>query len=1075
MKNRWESTIIFTTVKISILWLFIGLIMRLVNVDWVENTAVWFYLFSLPSFPSLFTFIFLMILLSGMFRRQRIALVLYLVFFQLYYAAINIFMVIFYLADNTDEDAQYLAYLTLIPLTFSIFFLILGVRALPDFPAKVHGNWRPAITVLVVGILSGYTLILTIFYVAYDYEIRSVSLWSFFASMGFAPVEFSFAPGVESPRALRLVGEVVASLSVFAAMILLLRSVNGPQGTVEEHMATRRILLSPPSEDSLGYFATNDDRSIVFSDNGRAAVSFRVINGVCIAAGNPLGDVQSWPEAIRAFNDVAKRNGWIPAAASISEPGARAYADAGMRIMPMGDEAIIDTTRFDLKELAPVRKTVNALKRKGYTVRIQHQAALSEHERRQLQFVANQWRRGDERGFTMASGRVADPRDGRTVAVTALDPAGEMVGLLTFVPWGRRGLSLDVMRRHPDAPSGLTELMVAELAKEGTAMNIDKFSLNFVVLREVMEKGQSVAAAWWQKALLKLLVFSSRWWQIQSLYQSNVKYQPQWQARYLAVNQGLHTARMLLAFASGEGFLPRYTPPLPRLGDPEEIRKLETQLLHSRCCQQRLTLEQKIRRVKLRQLQALGGSGYPPAVARTHSLRQLAGLTQGSTVSVAGRIHHIRCHGGVIFADLEEDGTFYQVVLEREQLQGTCQHLSRFHRLVSRGDIVSFTGAVGTSRNGTASVLATEWVIAAKSLVGFPTHSLKNPHLRARQRHMDLATNMDARGMIIARAKVIDAVRQTLRHEEFMEAETPILQTIHGGANARPFRTHIRAYDEDLTLRIAPELYLKRMIVGGIPKVFELGRNFRNEGVDSTHNPEFTALEVYEAYGDWVTMRELAQTIIRAAAVAVHGSASVTLDDGQVIDLAQPWPVVPVYEAVGQAVGCTITPDDCVDQHRHVARKYGINPGSVGELVDELYEQLVEPATVNPTFYSWFPAESSPLARADTQEPLTAQRWDLVACGMELGTAYSELSDPLEQRERLTKQSLLAAGGDPEAMEVDEGFLAALEFGMPPTGGLGIGIDRLVMFLLQCSIREVLAFPFVKPEAASQWSKTSYS
>lgn len=661
----------------------------------------------------------------------------------------------------------------------------------------------------------------------------------------------------------------------------------------------------------------------------------------------------------------------------------------------------------------------------------------------------------------MASGRVGDERDQRTFVVTAHAPDGEMQAMLTLVPWGRRGLSLDVMRRSPEAPNGLTELMVAELAKEGTALNVDKFSLNFVVLREVMEKGGSVSASFFHRLLLKLLIFSSRWWQIQTLYQSNVKYNPDWQSRYLAVDSTLHTARVLLSFAFGEGFLPRCQPPLLQLGNSAEIQALEAELLRSKKWENKLTMQQRWRREKLGELQQNGQVGYPSSVPRTHDLAVLGELpVDDAEISVTGRVQRIRDHGGVQFAQIEESGVQFQLLVE-----ATAGESARtFRRFVSKGDVISATGVLGASRNGTPSLLVSQWHMAAKSLVEFPTQPLSNPYRRAKLRHMDLGTNLAARDLVIARAKVVDAVRQTLRAEEFLEAETPILQTVHGGANARPFRTHIRAYDQHLTLRIAPELYLKRLVVGGIPKVFELGRNFRNEGVDNTHNPEFTALEAYQAYGDWNSMRLLTERLIRNAAMAVHGSTTLHLHAGNgepvAIDLSEPWAVVPVYQAVSDAVGKVIRPEDDVASHKDLLDRYGLKVGSVGELVNELYDELVEPNTIAPTFYSWFPVETSPLTMADPEQPLTAQRWDLVACGMELGTAYTELADPLEQRKRLTEQSLKAAGGDPEAMEIDENFLTTLEFGMPPTGG----VDRLVMFLLEQNIREVLAFPFVKPE-----------
>ena len=1063
MKSRWESKILLFTVNLATLWFVVGLLLRLFSRDLVEDIAVGFYLAGLPNYPTLFMAIFLVLLLSGMLRRQRIALLFYLIFFQLYYAAASTLLLAYYLLDYSEFMTTDFLVWVILPLVTSVFYLFLGVRALPDFPAKVNGNWKRALAILVLGLAASLALVMAILYFGFHHSVREILHWTAYVLLGLSPVDVVLEPGIHVAKWVRIVGEVAAAISVLGAFVVLLRSVNAPQSSVQEHMATRRILLSPPSEDSLGYFATNDDRSLVLTENGKAGISYRVIDGVCIAAGNPLGDPQHWPEAIRAFKRVAHTNGWIVAAASISEPGARAYADAGLRIMPMGDEAVIDTKRFDIKELHAVRKVVNAAKRKGYTVRIQPQSALSAEDRARLKTNADQWRNGDERGFTMASGRVADERDWRTVVVTAHDAEGKMQALLTLVPWGRRGLSLDVMRRSPEAPSGLTELMVSELAKEGQGINVDKFSLNFVVLREVMERGQSVTASPFQRLVLKFLVFSSRWWQIQTLYQSNLKYNPDWQPRFLAVDSAFHTARMLIAFASGEGFLPRYQPPLQPHGDPAEIHALEEELLASKKWAPKLSQQQRWRREKLAELREYGEAGYPASVPRTHSLAQLGDVKDGEqTISVTGRVHRLRDHGGVQFADIEEGGVRFQIVVERSAGEAACT----FRRFVSKGDVISVTGRLGASRTGTPSVLLETWRMASKSLVDFPTQTLTDPHTRAKLRHMDLGTNNQARDLVIARAKVVDAIRQTLRGEDFLEAETPILQTVHGGANARPFRTHIRAYDQHLTLRIAPELYLKRLIVGGIPKVFELGRNFRNEGVDATHNPEFTALEVYEAYGDWNTMRVLTERIIRNAAIAVHGKTTITVhqDEAVELDLSKPWAVVPVYQAVSEAVGKTIRPEDSLEDHQDVMDRFGLGVNSVGELVNELYDELVEPNTVEPTFYSWFPVETSPLTMADPEQPLTAQRWDLVACGMELGTAYTELADPLEQRERLTEQSLKAAGGDPEAMEVDENFLTALEFGMPPTGGLGIGVDRLVMFLLEQNIREVLAFPFVKPE-----------
>jgi lysyl-tRNA synthetase class 2 len=324
---------------------------------------------------------------------------------------------------------------------------------------------------------------------------------------------------------------------------------------------------------------------------------------------------------------------------------------------------------------------------------------------------------------------------------------------------------------------------------------------------------------------------------------------------------------------------------------------------------------------------------------------------------------------------------------------------------------------------------------------------------------------------VLARSRAVRALREVLAERSFSEVETPVLQSVHGGAQARPFLTHINAYGLPLYLRIAPELYLKRLCVGGMQRVFELGRNFRNEGVDATHNPEFTSLEVYQAFADYHEMRELTHDLVLAAAVAVHGSpvARLRSSDGQIstVDLAAPWPVVPVHEAVSRATGVDLSPTSSAHEVQAVCRASGVHVpprATAGESVVALYDALVEPTTRRPTFYTDFPLETSPLTRVHRDNPLLAERWDLVAFGAELGTAYSELIDPIEQRRRLTEQSLRAAAGDAEAMQLDEDFLGALSYAMPPTGGLGLGVDRLVMLLTGGTIRSTLTFPFVRPE-----------
>jgi lysyl-tRNA synthetase class 2 len=386
---------------------------------------------------------------------------------------------------------------------------------------------------------------------------------------------------------------------------------------------------------------------------------------------------------------------------------------------------------------------------------------------------------------------------------------------------------------------------------------------------------------------------------------------------------------------------------------------------------------------------------------------------------------------------------------------------------VDLGDHVGITGEVITSRRGELSVRASSWALTAKSLRPLPDKhkGLTDPEARVRQRYVDLIVNPEARRLILARDAVLASVRDGLRTNGYVEVETPILQPLHGGAAARPFVTHSNALDIDLYLRIALELYLKRLVVGGIERVYEIGRNFRNEGVDSTHNPEFTMLEFYEAYGDYDSMAERTRALVLEAATALGGS-EVPDGAGGSIDLAAPWRSLTVHEAISAATGTEICADTSQEELVRIAEHAGValQPGwNAGQIVLELYEQLVEGATREPTFYRDFPVEVSPLVRQHREDPRLTERWDLVVLGRELGTGYSELVDPVEQRRRLTEQSRLAAGGDEEAMQLDEDFLRALEYAMPPTGGVGVGIDRLLMLLTGiASIREIIAFPLVR-------------
>jgi lysyl-tRNA synthetase class 2 len=481
----------------------------------------------------------------------------------------------------------------------------------------------------------------------------------------------------------------------------------------------------------------------------------------------------------------------------------------------------------------------------------------------------------------------------------------------------------------------------------------------------------------------------------------------------------------------------------------------------------------RVRRAKLDRLRESGVDPYPVMVARTTTLDavraahpDLAPDTMtGQQVGVTGRIIFFRNTGKLCFATLREGDAELQVMLSRDRVGE--ESLAAWKADIDLGDQVLVTGEVGTSRRGELSVFADSWQLTAKALRPLPVaHKPMSEELRVRRRYVDLIVRDDARRTVRQRATVMSTLREGLNSRRFLEVETPMLQTVHGGATARPFRTHMNAFDLDLYLRIAPELFLKRCIVGGLDRVFEINRNFRNEGADSSHSPEFAMLEAYQAYADYQVMATLTRELIQDCCAALFGDHVARHQDGAEVDLSGEWPQVPLYSLVSDAVGEPITPQTSLEQLHVVAARHdvGVDPSWLpGKVVEELFEALVQQTLQAPTFVIDYPLDTSPLTRAHRSEPGLAEKWDLYIGGIERATAYSELVDPVAQRERFTAQAALAAAGDPEAMALDEDFLEALEYGMPPTGGMGMGMDRLMMTLTGLGIRETILFPLVKP------------
>nr|NLI50387.1 lysine--tRNA ligase [Propionibacterium sp.] len=486
----------------------------------------------------------------------------------------------------------------------------------------------------------------------------------------------------------------------------------------------------------------------------------------------------------------------------------------------------------------------------------------------------------------------------------------------------------------------------------------------------------------------------------------------------------------------------------------------------------------QVRLDKRARLLAEGRAPYPVGVPRTHGLGEVrsgwghltAGEETADVVSVAGRVIFQRNTGKLCFATLldqftaDGNGERLQVMLSLAEVG--AESLERWKADIDLGDFVSVTGRVIASKRGELSVLATDWTLAAKALRPLPTlHNELSEETRVRQRYADMIVRPEARQLVRTRAAITRSIRETLHREGYLEVETPTLQLIHGGATARPFRTHINAFGIEMTLRIALELALKRCMVGGTERVYEMGRIFRNEGIDSTHSAEFTMLEFYEAWADQTVVAERLRRIILDAADAV-GSRQIETDRG-VIDLDGEWRWLPLYTGLSERLGQEIDLDTPVEVLQAAADAHGVeyDPAwGADKMAVDLFGELVEPELLQPTFVCDYPAIAQPLARPHRDTPGLIEAWDLIIGGLERGTGFSELIDPVVQRERLTAQSLMAANGDHEAMQLDEDFLNALELGAPPMGGVGLGIDRLIMLFTGVGIRETILFPLLKPQ-----------
>jgi lysyl-tRNA synthetase class 2 len=487
-----------------------------------------------------------------------------------------------------------------------------------------------------------------------------------------------------------------------------------------------------------------------------------------------------------------------------------------------------------------------------------------------------------------------------------------------------------------------------------------------------------------------------------------------------------------------------------------------------------LAAEKARRLARVAELRDRGLEPYPYRFDRTHTLNEVrqrwgeleAGTETDAGVAVAGRVMLKRDSGKLVFATIRDRSGDIQLFVSQAVVG---EDAFADVKALDLGDWVGVEGTVMTTRKGELSVKVAALTLLSKAVRPLPDkwRGLTDTDTRFRQRYADLIVNEEARRVFEVRHALVASIRRALHGQGFIEVETPVLHVEAGGGYARPFLTHHNTLDMRLHLRIALELHLKRLIVGGMERVFEIGRVFRNEGIDTRHNPEFTMMEVYQAFADWTEMMVLTETLITQAARDALGTTVLTIR-GQQVDLAEPWPQMSMCAAVSEATGVTAHPSEPVDKMRALADQHGVRyepSWGSGRIVEGLFEQLCERAIVRPTFVTGHPVEISPLARVSRDDPFVTERFELFVDARELANGYSELNDPVEQRLRFEDEEAAKAAGDAEAGTVDEDYLRALEYGLPPTGGLGIGIDRVAMLLAGVdSIKEVILFPTLRPE-----------
>ncbi|MCE5290585.1 MAG: bifunctional lysylphosphatidylglycerol synthetase/lysine--tRNA ligase LysX [Nocardiaceae bacterium] len=859
--------------------------------------------------------------------------------------------------------------------------------------------------------------------------------------------------------------------AAFLAVLAVVRLTQRTSNTLTEvdESAIQALIARSDVNDSLAYFSTRRDNSVVFAPSGKAAVAYRTGVGVSMAVGDPVGNQEAWPHAIEAWLEMCRNHNWIPAATGASKLGARAYRRAGLSTLRVASEAILNPTEFDLSapEFKAIRLAGNRLRKQGLTVRVRRQADIAAAELAAVHKRAAQWAdTHTERGFHRSLGRIGEPSDTESLLVEAVGPGGP-VAMMSLVPWGATGATVDLLCRDESAPGGITELMMSELVLASAALGLTRISFGFTDVDNTATSGMA-----------RIPLFLSRWWQQDSSRAANEQYRPKWVPRYVAYPAG-RVSRVSIASGVIEGR--RRAASTFTSGRTRIDRSILADLLESPIPQPLPVLSRqpqrpehvRVRIDKLARLAEAGIPGYPPAYQPTHTIAAARDAVSGTRVRLTGRLLAWRDLGGLGFAKLRDATGDIQVMVDANRCGE--DKAATFGSMFDLGDLIEVSGPIGRARKAEISLFAMDWRLVTKSLHPLPDRhkGLVSPEAKVRQRHVELATNPSAREVARARSVVLHSIRSSLAGWDYLEAETPILQSNSNGLNARSFRTQADVFGLELRLRTTPALQLKQLAIGGLERVYELGRSFADSGTSAQHNPEFTTLHAFEAhigYGEMVTR---CQEMVQQAALAVHGQALSFRQryDGVMrpFDIGGPWPVRTFYEAVSEAAGQPVNAGTTISTLRIMCETAGITPRHTwdeGRLAYALYERLVVARTELPTFYRDFPVTMAPMARALATDEDLAERCDLVAWGSILGSVHTELTDPLEQRRRLALEESRALAGDVDAIRANDAYLEALEFGMLPTAGLWLDVDRVITLITGRTVRESLAFPFVKPLAS---------